>query len=416
MNAERLRAATLWLVVLATASLPMETSYEVPRLGSLTRIFSVLAAVTWAALAFRTGRVRRPHPVHTAMLLFVLWDATSMLWTYDGPGTEERTLTYAQLMVFSLVVWEVVTTLRTLRLVLQASLAGCVVSAVLIIGGFLLDPSGVELHGRVTVAGFNPNDAGLILALALPVALYLLSHPSGAGAPRAIEKAVTIGFLPFGTFAVLLTGSRAALAAVVPAAWYGGWLLWQRRPALALGSAAGAVVLTLAALPLLPTAAFDRLNATGADLLQGNLNERQDVWGEAFRLIREHPLLGVGSGAFRTAAVGVNKVGHNIVLGLLAEVGPLGLALFVAILVITVRALGTAPRQLRALMYTQGVGWLFAAMLHNWEYRKMTWLMLTLMVAAGRLGMRRAPAAVTHHTVVRMPEPLTRGTTHERHT
>jgi hypothetical protein len=43
--------------------------------------------------------------------------------------------------------------------------------------------------------------------------------------------------------------------------------------------------------------------------------------------------------------------------------------------------------------------WLFSAVLHNWEYRKQTWLFLALVIAYGALSERRSvendPAAAT---------------------
>ena len=109
------------------------------------------------------------------------------------------------------------------------------------------------------------------------------------------------------------------------------------------------------------------------------------MWAEAVRIIGENPVSGIGAGAFRTAATGVNKVGHNFVLALLAEIGVVGLVLFLAMIVVGVRSLRAAPRALRELWLTILVAWTFAALLHNWEYRKLTWLMFGLMVVCGAL-------------------------------
>lgn len=375
----------LVLVQLTVASLALESTLAVPGAGSISKALGLLGFLAWAVWVVRSGAVRRPHPIHAVMLLFVLWNAASMVWTLDGSATQERVLTYAQLLVFSVVVWEVVDTTAALRQVLLADLVGCAAAAGGLVGGYALAPAAVDWHGRVTLGSFNPNDAGLLLALGLPVALYLLSHPAGTGRWRRLEQVLASGYVPLGTFAVLLTGSRAALAAVVPALCYGIWLVGRRHPSLAVTSTTGVVLLVAGTVPLLPARVLGRLGSTGTDLLQGNLNERQDVWAEAFRLIRQDPLVGVGAGAFRTAAVGVNKVGHNVALGLLAELGPLGLLLFLGIVVVAVRALGAAPAPLRALMTTLVVAWSSAAMLHNWEYRKLSWLLFTLMAASGAL-------------------------------
>ena len=68
-------------------------------------------------------------------------------------------------------------------------------------------------------------------------------------------------------------------------------------------------------------------------------------------------------------------MGHNFVLALLAEIRVVRLVLFLAIIVVGVPALATHRRRgaARKLWLTVLVAWTFAALLHNWEYRKLTW-------------------------------------------
>ncbi len=56
---------------------------------------------------------------------------------------------------------------------------------------------------------FNPNDAGTILALGLPVACYLLATWPGRYRRQVALLAGT--YLPLGFVAVMSTGSRAAV-------------------------------------------------------------------------------------------------------------------------------------------------------------------------------------------------------------
>ncbi len=389
-----MRQLTYRLLLLLVASIPLESVYALPGSGSITKLLGLLTGAAWVVLALRSGRMRDPHTLHAVALMFVLWNACSLLWTTDSAATQTRVLTYAQLFVLLLVVWDTVTTQAALRHVLLADLLGCYAAGSLLVLGYAVNGSAAEVHGRVTLGTFNPNDAGVILALGLPVACYLWATWTGPGRLAVVLLAAT--YLPIGLFGVLGTGSRAALVAVVPAVWYAGTLLGRSRPTLAVVTFVGLTAGAVAALPLLPTNAVQRLWDTGHDLMQGNLNERQDVWAEAFRIIHEHPLLGIGGGAFRTAATSVNKVGHNFVLALLAELGPLGLALFLAIIVVGVLALRTAPRALRELWWTVLLAWTFAALLHNWEYRKLTWVMFALMAVSGTLDERataRGPVA-----------------------
>jgi O-antigen ligase len=371
------RTLTFRLVLLLTASLPLESVYAVSGSASITKLLGVLAAMAWASTVLTARRVRAPHALHGVALLFVLWNACSLLWTVDGPATQTRVLTYAQLFVLLLVVWETVTTTAQMRQVLLADLVGCHVAAVTMVAGYVVQGTGAEVHGRVTLGSFNPNDAGVLFALGLPVACFLLAGP-WPGPWRRLVRVLAATYLPLGAVAVLGTGSRAALAALVPTVWYAGRLLGRRHPVLPVATFVGLGALTVAVLPLLPATARDRL-------LQSTLNERQDVWSEAIRIIGDRPLGGAGAGSFRTAATGVNKVGHNFVLALLAEIGVVGLALFVLIIVVALRALRPAPRALREMWLTFFAAWLFAALLHNWEYRKLTWLMFVLMAACETL-------------------------------
>ncbi len=380
---------TYWLLLALVASLPLESVYAVPGSGSLTKLVGLLTGLAWVLTVMRRGGFRAPHPLHVVALLFVLWNALSILWTIDGSATQTRVLTYAQLFVLLLVVWDCVGTHTAVRQVLLADLLGCYAAALMMVGGYVLNGSGAEVHGRVTVGNFNPNDAGVILALGLPVACYLVATWQGPGRRSVVLLGAT--YLPLALFAVLGTGSRAGLVAVVPAVWYAGRLLGRSRPALALVTFVGLGALAVAAVPLLPAGAVLRLWETGNDLMRGNLNDRQDVWAEAVRIIGEHPVVGIGAGAFRTAATGVNKVGHNFVLALLAEIGVVGLVLFLAIIVVGARSLRAAPKALRELWLTILVAWTFAALLHNWEYRKLTWLVFALMPVCAALA-RRAEA------------------------
>ncbi|MGH3413564.1 MAG: O-antigen ligase family protein [Marmoricola sp.] len=401
-----IRTLTFRLVLLLAASLPFEGIHVLPGSDSIPKALGILAAAAWLVLILAEGRMRAPHLFHVVSLLYVLWTACSMLWTVNGPATETRALTYAQLLVLTLVVWETVTTVAALRKVLLSYLVGCYAAALSMVAAYVIGGQAAEFHGRVTLGGFNPNDAGLILSLGMPVACYLLGHQPGRWRRSTVALAVT--YFPLAAFGVLGTGSRAALAAVIPALWYGGGLLRRRHPAAALVGAIGLGALTVAVIPLLPTRSVQRLAATGTDLMNGNLNERQDIWGEAIRLIHAHPVVGIGAGAFRTAAVGVNQVGHNVAFSLLAEIGVVGFSLFVAVVVVSLRSAGRAAGSMRGLWYSLFAAWMYAALLHNWEYRKLTWLLFVLMVASsatarGRDGPEAGPERRT------APPALTRG-------
>ena len=373
------------LLLVMVFTLPWENVVDLPGVGRVSKGVGLLVALVWVADLVVSQRVRRPEAVHILALLFVLWNACSLMWTVDGPASQERVLTYVQLLALMMVFWDTVTTVRAMGQVLLAYLAGCCVTATALILGYAVEGSASEVHGRVTGGTFHPNDVGMILALGIPIAAYFIGVP-GAESWRRVRRAASTAYLPLAGFAVLITGSRAALGAMVPGLAYLGYTVSRRRPMVAVGSGLALVVVAALAVPLLPARVILRLEGTESAVNGGDLNERTEVWAEALRLFHSHPITGIGSGAFRSAAVGVNKVGHNFVLALLAEVGVVGFGLFAAMLVAALLYVRRMTPMVRWLWLTLFMAWLFAAMLHNWEYRKQTWFLIALVVGWGAMA------------------------------
>ncbi|HET6624798.1 MAG TPA: O-antigen ligase family protein [Nocardioidaceae bacterium] len=373
------------LMIIMVFTLPWENVVDLPGVGRVSKVVGLLVALVWVIAVVKSGRVREPRAVHVLALFFVLWNACSLMWTVDGPATQERVFTYVQLLGLMLVVWDTVTTLAAVRQALVAYVAGCYVTSAALLISYAAEGAGAEVHGRVTVGSFHPNDVGMVLALGVPIVGYLIAAP-GVGRWRRLGLVASAAYIPIAGFAILVTGSRAALGAMVPGGLYLGYQLARRRPAVAVGSLVALVVLTVLALPLVPAKVLSRLEGTEAAVEAGDLNERREVWGEALRIIHADPVIGIGGGAFRAAAVGVNKVGHNFVLALLAEVGVIGFGLFLAMLVVALLSVRRMTPLLRGMWLAMFSAWLFAALLHNWEYRKQTWLIIALVVACGALG------------------------------
>jgi hypothetical protein len=87
--------------------------------------------------------------------------------------------------------------------------------------------------------------------------------------------------------------------------------------------------------------------------------------------------------------VGANKAPHDLALGLLAEVGVIGFGLFAAMLVTALLSLRRVEPMLRGMWVAVFTAWLGAALLHNWEARKQTWMLIALVVACGAVESSR---------------------------
>jgi putative inorganic carbon (hco3(-)) transporter len=144
-------------------------------------------------------------------------------------------------------------------------------------------------------------------------------------------------------FALFLTSSRGGLIALAAALVVAVLLGGRQRGRIFAGAVAAVLVTVLYFATLAPDAVRERV--TQSDGGTG----RVDIWTVGWRMVESAPLQGVGSGNFTTASihhllepgailrddfiVDTPKVAHNTYLGVLAELGIVGLALFLTILV-----------------------------------------------------------------------------------
>jgi O-antigen ligase len=193
----------------------------------------------------------------------------------------------------------------------------------------------------------NANLYGNYLVLNVFLALSavnLLAEDRGGiatGSPLVLRSARTVAWLaaiPVLTVGVLATGSRGALVAIVA-----GLLVAVRvRPPTAFGprtllagvvggvALAAAVAWFLAHHPYLVV----RLGRTGS--ADPNVEHRLALWRAALDAFVSHPLLGIGYGQFTSYAGYVRlwraQVAHQTYLSMAAELGLLGLGVFVWLL------------------------------------------------------------------------------------
>lgn len=142
---------------------------------------------------------------------------------------------------------------------------------------------------RLTSVYASPNSAGLYLGRVWP--LLAAGALLGKGRRRAVYAAALVPV----SAALVLSFSRGALLLALPVAvvvmgWRaGGRFRWLAAAALVAGA--------LALVPLLRLPRFGML----FDLERGTTFFRLKLWRSSFRMIREHPWLGVGPGSFAAA-------------------------------------------------------------------------------------------------------------------
>lgn len=374
-----IRKIAFVFTILFIFSVPWEENLSLGSLGSFNRLMGLAASAVWIFSIFTSHHLRKLHPFHFAVVLFILWNLTSVFWTVQFEQTRERITTYVQLAILSYMLWDQVVNALQLRVILQAYVLGCFVSIIGTISNFI---SGVEAFeysgGRYVATGFNANDLAIILAMGLPIAWYLLQNPQFERRWKNLTI-VNLIFIPASIFAILLTGSRAGFLTTLIAMLYillsYGKIGWMKKAA----ALCALLIAFLVIQPLIPEATIQRLSTTLSSIETGDLGGRGNIYQDATRIINASPLLGIGSGAFSQASTW-KTLAHNTEISVLSETGAIGLLLFIAIFAIAGVEAVRMPRVQSRFWLTMLLLWALGSSSVSWEFRKPTWFLLSMLV------------------------------------
>lgn len=379
----QLAFASLWLLAFA---IPWEDAVTISGFGTSARLIGVVAIGLGLFAIMERGSVRRPAPGHYMLILFVISAAVSYMWSLFPEGTWNQTLTYLQLLIMVWLIWELCPEAQHQLRLMQAYVLGTNISALDTIYEFF---SHVQAdYQRYAGARLNANDLGLMMALSIPFSYYLLMRSKGP-----MVWVYRLQLVLAGT-TVLLTASRgatlASLAALAIVPLTSSWLTAKQKAAVLLTGS----LLVAAALAFVPSTSWERLSTMPKALDHGTMSGRTVIWGAGWEIFREHPVLGIGSNAFRVVVsrvlaepIRLDDVdspappAHNTFLSVLVEQGILGFAIFCAMLGVLVNSLKTLPPIPRKLWIICLIVWTVGVSSLTWEMRKPTWFFFGLLIA-----------------------------------
>jgi len=369
------------LLCLFVFSIPWEKSIQAPGVGTLSHLLGIVAFVAGAIVAVRRGSVRPPNLAIAWAALWVLWSALTYFWSLDRPATAMRAVTFAELLAMVWLIWDSCgTALRQTRL-MQFYVWGAVAASA---STFLRYFQGRETYYlRYTAPGFDPNDFGLILALSIPVALYLALRARGP--VRWWYGAAVLAVM----IAVLLTASRTALIATFAAFGFALWTWreadWKQR----ISSLLLLALLLLGMLQFAPASSRSRLATISTELTRGTLHDRTVIWKAGLKVLKSHPVAGVGAGAYPEAVrpwlgtpgvPGHQYVAHNTFLSVLVEGGIIGFGLYALLLGTLALFIWNMRATERALWSVVLAVWVVGVSTLTWEHYKPGWLLMALMM------------------------------------
>lgn len=346
------------------------------------------------------------HPAFTTiLLLFGAWCVISVGWAQDAPSSQTAILRIGLNFALFFIFITALTERRQFVWVFWAFVVGAVVSA----GYGLTQSQDFDVEGRLSGAGTNANDLAAVLVAAMVLSASLVAWHKRA----PLARIAAIGIAAICAVFVFMTLSRAgllSLGAVLVVA-----LLVASRNRGRVFVVALVVIATVVGYFafLAPDEARERVTTVGSG------SGRTDLWTLGWRMVEDEPVTGVGIANFAPASVNYilqpgaidtryvitdagPTVGHNIYLETLAEVGVVGLALFLLVLAIPLWSALKAARNFardedwrsealaRALFLAQ-TGMLAAAFFASIQYSKQLWILLALGPALLAVSVRGGP-------------------------
>ncbi len=341
-----------------------------------------LLTVVWVLAVLVRGRVRRPHAFHLAFGLFTVFAAASFRWTVDSSLTAGRVWILVYVFVLLVVAWDLLDSRDRIAIVAQALVIG--VFLVGLVGIWELIQQGEMIRQEPIGHGVNANELARWVVLAAPLAAGLLtSSERFAGTAFGYVNVAYLVALPF---MVMATGSRQGLVALGALILLGFVAVLHRWRSISLAGrhvvasvvVLGGFVLAMRAVGTLD-GFLDRLPHLTRRL--DTLGGRTPIWAEGVASIREHPLRGVGAGTYRTLTPpGMLGDPHNTFVGVAAELGLVGLAVFLVVVTIPVWVAirGDGPSYVSAGILLAFGLFSIVAMLYN---DPLNWLLLLLVLA-----------------------------------
>ena len=375
--AGRMAFVCLWLFIF---SFPVEKTFTVPGLGSVSKVLGALALGAGFVSALIDGRIRVPGWAHGLLAAFVMWSAVTMRWTLDPASTSEKVITLAQLLGMAWLIWEFCARERNVTQLMQAYVFGTLLSAVNTLMRYQVARQ--TYYQRYAADGFDPNDFALTLALSIPISYGL--------AVRAKSKMAWVYWAQLGLvcLTILLSASRTGFlascvaASIIPLTF----AYTHRRQKLLIATGAAAGLLCVAA--LVPATSWQRLSTIGAEVKSGSLNDRGMIWRAGIAVFHDNWLAGTGSGAYPRSVEpelgwpqGWLIVAHNTFLSVLVETGLIGFTLFAGFLALLARSIARMQGITRMLWAVTLMVWFIGVNTLTWEIRKPTWFLFALCLA-----------------------------------
>ncbi len=375
-------------------TIPWENVVVVSGIGTISHLVGYVAFGMGVLGVLDNGRLQSSSTAQTLIFLFAVWRTVTYFWSPAPDFTLNEIQTTLQIVAMIWLLRQLAPTQELQIRVMQAYVLGTLVSALDTIWQYLSGATPAA-YLRYAAPGFDPNELALMMVLSIPLSLYL-----GVLSQRRPVVWVYRIQLVLAAATILLTASRGSFVAFIAAmifipATFRRWTDRQKSIFIVV-----ALMTAWFAVWLVPASSWKRIATIQDEVAHGTLNDRAVIWKAGAEIFREHPVLGVGAGAFSTVVrhtIGTPYVAHNTFLSIIVEQGLVGFGIFLSLLITLVLCCFRMPDLERKLWLVMLLVLSIGILSLTWEYRKTMWLVFALILMqegvfrARRLGERSKP-------------------------
>jgi len=326
------------LFILWAAILPFDNVLTVQGFGTMAKYLGMFVAVTIIIdrLTRGKGRLKKPGLAAIAWGFFIAFAVASASWSIEPSKTLTNLSTIVELYILYLVVVSCPWSVRTIKHLQRAIMAGGCIAAALSIYSFFMGKSFLTATRATLVINessmADPNHFATSLILPFIFALEEVVSSKRTN----YFGSFAIGII---TFAIILSGSRGALLGIICAIC----VLMLRESRSGANRVVRIVIIVFTILFLVsnivPESLAERYSFESIITSEGS--HRLPLWHLAFLAFKQKPLLGWGYGTFASLSTGqlaaevtghlkVGLVAHSIYFQILSELGILGFGLLIS--------------------------------------------------------------------------------------
>jgi O-antigen ligase len=403
----------LWMLIFVV---PWENGVVISGFGTFSRAVGIPALGMALLAILERGTLRALTLQQAIMLIFLVWGGLTYFWSSAPSDTITSIFTFVQLFTMVWLIWEFAQTRREQLLLLRAYSLGSVVSSVAALIGFFAETGQHSFY-----SGLYPGDLGFILALAIPISLYLAVRERRKILASVYGAATVLAFC-----AIVLTASRASLLACIPTLLMVPALFphlrWGRSLFVSVFFALGAIASWL----YMPEGSWLRLSTIGSEMASITSNssrERSLSWQTGWQVFGKAPFQGVGTGAYGAAVENTRGiashtvatdsadqvsplVAHDTFFSILVQQGLIGFGLFFILLLALALSAWKLPKVERILWLCILLTWTIGASALTWEQAKPTWFVFGLLIAVAATKFAPRPSLYWKYAAGGVPAEL----------